>query len=63
MVQADVDAILDAGWDEEAFYHVVSICGLFNYINRIAEGYGFKSTLVYRDHKGEHLAKNGYLDN
>ena len=60
MVQADADAIFDAGWDEDAFYHVVSICGLFNYYNRLIEGYGVKSAPDYRDLIGRRLAEEGY---
>jgi uncharacterized peroxidase-related enzyme len=58
--QEDVNAIFAAGWNEEAFYHVVSICGLFNYYNRLIEGYGVKSTPEYRKRVGERLAEQGY---
>jgi uncharacterized peroxidase-related enzyme len=60
MTQADVDAIFAAGWDEDAFYHAVSICGLFNYYNRLIEGYGVKSAPDYRDLIGQRLAQEGY---
>lgn len=60
MTQADVDAVFEAGWDEDAFYHVVSICGLFNYYNRLIEGYGVKSAPDYRDFIGQRLATEGY---
>lgn len=61
VTQADVDAVFAAGWDEDAFYHAVSICGLFNYYNRLIEGYGVKSAPEYRDFIGERLANEGYL--
>lgn len=61
VTQRDVDAIFAAGWDENAFYHAVSICGLFNYYNRLIEGYGVKSAPEYRDFIGERLANEGYL--
>ena len=61
MTQADADAIFAAGWDEDAFYHAVSICGLFNYYNRLIEGYGVKSAPDYRDMIGKRLAGEGYL--
>jgi len=61
MTQADADAIFAAGWDEDAFYHTVSICGLFNYYNRLIEGYGVKSAPEYRDMIGKRLAEEGYL--
>ena len=58
--QEDVNAIFAAGWDEDAFYHAVSICGLFNYYNRLIEGYGVKSSPEYRKRVGERLAEQGY---
>lgn len=60
MTQADADAVFEAGWDEDAFYHAVSICGLFNYYNRLIEGYGVKSNPDYRDLIGQRLADEGY---
>ena len=60
MTQADADAIFAAGWDEDAYYHVVSICGLFNYYNRLMEGYGIKSQPEYRLSVGKRLAEQGY---
>ena len=60
MTQEDADAVFQAGWDEDAFYHIVSICGLFNYYNRLIEGYGIKSAPEYRDHIGQRLAEEGY---
>ena len=38
--QADADAIYDAGWDEQAFFDVVSICAIHNYLNRLVHGVG-----------------------
>jgi uncharacterized peroxidase-related enzyme len=58
--QEDVTAIFATGWDENAFYHVVSICALFNYYNRLIDGYGVKSSPDYRKRVGERLAGEGY---
>jgi len=58
--QADVTAIFTAGWDEDAFFHVVAICGLFNFYNRLIDGYGVKSTPDYRRMVGKRLAEQGY---
>jgi uncharacterized peroxidase-related enzyme len=58
--QADVTAIFATGWDEDAFYHVVSICALFNYYNRLIDGYGVKSSPDYRKSVGKRLAEQGY---
>lgn len=36
----DARAVLDAGWSEEALYHAVQVCALFNLFNRLVEGTG-----------------------
>lgn len=40
MTQADAKAVYDAGWDEQALFDAVSVCALFNFMNRIVEGTG-----------------------
>ncbi|MBQ0719391.1 MAG: peroxidase [Gammaproteobacteria bacterium] len=40
MTAADAQAIYAAGWDEQAFFDVVSICGLHNLLNRVVDGCG-----------------------
>ena len=61
MVQADVDAIFDAGWDEDCFHFTVMICGLFNFYNRIMDGYGVKNIAEFRSTRGRMLAEErGY---
>ena len=60
MVQADVDAIFDAGWDEDCFHYTVMICGLFNLMNRLMDGYGVKNTPDGRIERGRMLADTGY---
>ena len=60
MVQADVDAIFDAGWDENCFHYTVMICGLFNLMNRLMDGYGVKNTPDGRIERGRMLADTGY---
>lgn len=47
VTDADAAAVLDAGWDEEALFHAVSICALFNFMNRVVEGCGLRT--------GEHV--------
>ena len=37
---ADVEAVLAAGWDEDALYHAIQVTGLFNLFNRLVEGAG-----------------------
>lgn len=60
MVQADADAIFEAGWDEDSFHFAVMICGLFNMMNRLMDGYGIKSTAEFRVSRGKLLAETGY---
>ncbi len=60
MVQADVDAIFDAGWDEDCFHYAVMICGLFNLMNRMMDGYGVKNTAEGRLTNGRKLVDTGY---
>jgi len=60
MVQADADAIFDAGWDEDCFHYTVMICALFNTYNRIMDGYGVRNTASFRQERGELLASDGY---
>ena len=60
MVQADADAIFEAGWDEDSFHYAVMICGLFNFYNRLIDGYGVKNTADFRLSRGRALAEQGY---
>lgn len=40
MVQADADAVFDAGWDEAALADAIWICARFNMMNRLTLGHG-----------------------
>ncbi len=60
MVQADADAIFEAGWDEDSFHFTVMICSLFNLYNRLIVGYGVKNTAHFRLSRGRALAERGY---
>ena len=42
MSEADAQAMYAAGWDEQAFFDVVSICGLHNLFNRLVDGCGIE---------------------
>ena len=61
MVQADADAIFDAGWDENCFHYAVMICAMFNMMNRIMDGYGVTNTADFRLERGRMLVETGYL--
>jgi uncharacterized peroxidase-related enzyme len=40
----EVAAVYAAGWDEQALHDAVSVCGLFNLVNRLVEGLGITAT-------------------
>lgn len=42
MIEADAAAVYGAGWDEQALFDAISVCALFNFMNRIVEGSGIK---------------------
>lgn len=42
MVEADAEAVWAAGWDEQALFDAISVCALFNFMNRIIEGSGVR---------------------
>ena len=58
--QADVQAILDAGWDERAVVYAGLVCGFFNLMNRWVEGLGFPSDPDLVPEAGRMLAADGY---
>ena len=40
MVQADADAVFNAGWSERALYEAIIICCTWSFMNRYVEGLG-----------------------
>lgn len=60
MKQGDVDAIFAAGWNEDSFHYTVMICGLFNFYNRLMDGYGIRNTAEFRKSRGRVLFDTGY---
>jgi uncharacterized peroxidase-related enzyme len=56
MVDTDAAAVLAAGWSEEALFSAVSICALFNFMNRIVEGCGVHTDdRVQAEQRARHL--------
>lgn len=49
MSDRDAEPVWAAGWSEEALFDAVSICALFNLMNRIIEGSGIKSDPLAED--------------
>lgn len=42
MVESDAEAVYAAGWDEQALFDAISVCALFNFMNRLVEGSGIR---------------------
>lgn len=49
VTQADADAVFQAGWDEQAFQDAVMVCAMFNFMNRLVDGFGIKQTAFTGD--------------
>lgn len=60
VTQRDVDAVFAAGWNETAFYHLVAVAALFNYMNRLVEGLGIELNPGYAQAAARRLADRGY---
>ena len=57
---SDAEAVLSAGWSEKALHDAVSICGLFNLMNRLVSGLGATAGRDYFETSGDRLAAGGY---
>lgn len=57
---ADAEEVFAAGWDEQALHDAVSVCALFNFMNRLVEGLGISADETYVAHSSCRLAAGGY---
>lgn len=53
VLDSDRQAIIDAGWQQQAIFDAASICGLFNLMNRIVEGMGVESSAAIQQAQRE----------
>jgi uncharacterized peroxidase-related enzyme len=60
MTDADAQGVYDAGWNDKALHDLVSICALFNMMNRLVEGMGVSADEEYYRESGDRLHQNGY---
>lgn len=58
--QADVDALLAAGWSEQAVEDTINVASLFNYVNRLVDAFGIEGSESYFKQVGRALATRGY---
>jgi len=60
VTEADVEAVLAAGWDDRAIHDATAICGLFNLMNRLVNGLGVEASENYIQMAAQRLAQGGY---
>lgn len=59
---SDAEAVFAAGWDEQALHDAVSVCALFNFMNRLVEGLGLTADDGYFSTAADRLSgERGYL--
>jgi uncharacterized peroxidase-related enzyme len=61
IMAADAEAVFAAGWDERALHDAVSVCALFNFMNRLVDGLGIQADAGYFGVAAERLASQGYV--
>lgn len=61
VTQADAHTLVAAGWGETEFHFLVMICSLFNFYNRLMDGYGVANQEDFRVNRGRAIAEHGYL--
>jgi uncharacterized peroxidase-related enzyme len=57
---SDAEAVLSSGWSEKALHDAVSVCALFNLMNRLVSGLGITAGQDYFETSGDRLAEGGY---
>lgn len=57
---SDRRAVLEAGWSERALHDAVSVCALFNFMNRLVEGLGVSASEEYAEISAKRLHEGGY---
>ena len=57
-----IEAVMRAGWSQEAVYDAITVCALFNFYNRWCDATGVHA-MAREDHvaSGTRMARNGYL--
>jgi len=58
--EADVRAMLAAGWSEDAVAHAALVAALYAFMNRLVEGHGVRASAAYAAVGGKRLAEIGY---
>lgn len=62
MVQADADAVFEAGWDEVALHHAIAVAARYNLVNRLIHGHGIEADPDTFRERGERIASKTHDD-
>lgn len=60
MTAGDADAVLAAGWSEDALFDAICVCGFNNLMNRVVDAAGLVGTEAEHRESGARLATIGY---
>ena len=60
ITETDARAFTDAGWDDAALYHAVSVCGAANLVNRLVEGLGVATDPEHLENLAARVRDAGY---
>lgn len=62
IVQADVEALREVGWNDEQIYYAITVCALFNFYNRWVDAAGVHamSDAAHRE-AAKRSAAHGYV--
>lgn len=58
--QSDIDALLSAGWSDQAIEDAINVISIFNYVNRLVDAFGIEGSESYFKQVGKVLATEGY---
>jgi alkylhydroperoxidase family enzyme len=62
MEPPDIKALHDEGWSDEAIYDAITVCALFNFLNRWVDAAGVHA-MSEAAHRmgGKRMARDGYV--
>lgn len=60
MTEVDAKAVYAAGWTEKALHDAISVCCLFNFMNRLLDGHGVHGNDGVYKRRGQMLKDDGY---
>ena len=60
--QSDFDALIAAGWDEDAIHDIVSVTAMYGFMNRLLEGSGMKENVAAAGFSAEKARASKYSD-